>query len=309
MGENCLVLGGNGFLGSHLSESLVSAGFEVTVFDIFPQGQSNLEAIIDKIKVIEGDFCDNKKVANALDDMDYVFHYISTTNPITAKDDPIYDAKTNIISSINLFQNILHSNVKKIIFPSSGGTIYGNIDVGLINEDHPLKPINPYGISKLTIEKYLQYYHQIHGLDYLILRYSNPFGERQNPYGKQGVIPIFLNKILRGEQIVAYGDGSMIRDYIYISDAIEATLAVLEKTSKEKIFNIGRGVGTSLNELIDIISEIVDMDVMPRYTGESKGYVTRFVLDNSKIKKYTGWEPTTTLREGIAKTWEWVKNY
>lgn len=303
----CLIFGGNGFIGSHLAEGLVKKGYDVTVFDNFKIGRMNLDTVIDKIEIIKGDFFNETDVCNALKDVDYVFHYISTTIPATAIKDPIYDIESNIIESVKLFQNAVNNNVKKIVFPSSGGTIYGETTRVRIRETDPVNPVNPYAISKLTIEKYLHYFEYMYGMDYTILRYSNPYGERQNPYGKQGVIPIFLNKIKHGEQPVIYGDGSMIRDYIYIKDAVDATIAVLEEKTNEKIFNVGSGKGTSLVELIDIMSEVVGQKVVPDYIKDSGTYIPKIVLDISRIQKETGWKPTTELSEGIKKTREWIK--
>ena len=303
----CLIFGGNGFIGSHLAEGLVKRGYDVTVFDNFKIGRMNLDTVIDKIEIIKGDFFNETDVCNALKDVDYVFHYISTTTPATAIKDPIYDIESNIIGSVKLFQNAVNNNVKKIVFPSSGGTIYGETTRIRIRETDPVNPVNPYAISKLTIEKYLHYFEYMYGMDYTILRYSNPYGKRQNPYGKQGVIPIFLNKIKHGEQPVIYGDGSMIRDYIYIKDAVDATIAVLEEKTNEKIFNVGNGKGASLNELIDIMSGVVGHKVVSEYVKDSGIYIPKIVLDISRIQKETGWKPTTELSDGISKTWEWIK--
>ncbi|MEA2077807.1 MAG: NAD-dependent epimerase/dehydratase family protein [Candidatus Marinimicrobia bacterium] len=303
----CLIFGGNGFIGSHLAEGLVKKGYAVTVFDNFKIGRMNLDTVRDKIEIIKGNFLNESDVRNALKDVDYVFHYICTTTPATAMKDTIYDIESNIIGSVKLFQNAVDNNVKKIIFPSSGGTIYGETTGGQISESYPVNPVNPYAISKLTIEKYLHYFNYVYGIDYTILRYSNPYGERQNPYGKQGVIPIFLNKIKHGEQPVIYGDGSTIRDYIYIEDAVDATIAILEKKRDEKIFNVGSGKGTSLNELIDIMSGVVSQRVVPEYIKDTGIYIPKIVLDISRIQKVTGWKLTTELCEGINKTWEWIK--
>ena len=306
--KKCIVFGGSGFIGSHLAEGLVRKGYNVTVFDNFKSGTMNLENIINEIEIIQGDFFNESEVNNALKDVDYVFHYISTTTPATAIKDPIYEIESNIIGSVKLFQNSIENNVKKIIYPSSGGTIYGNKTINLSRESDPINPVNPYAISKLTIEKYLYYFNYLYGLDYTILRYSNPYGERQNPFGKQGVIPIFLNKIKYGEKPVIYGDGSMIRDYIYIKDLIDATLAVFEKETSEKIFNVGSGMGTSLNELIDIISEVTGKKIIPTYVEDCSTYVPKIILDISKIQNEVGWEQSTQLRAGIEKTWEWLKS-
>ncbi len=303
----CLVLGGNGFIGSHLAEGLVKAGYDVKIFDNFKRGTKNLDAIIDKIEIIKGDFWNEDDVCDALKDIDFLFHYISTTTPATAIKNPICDIESNIIGSVKLFQNAVLNNVKKIIFPSSGGTIYGDSTGVPMKETDQLNPINPYAISKLTIEKYLHYFNQVHGMDYTILRYSNPYGERQNPSGKQGVIPIFLNKIKHGEQPVIYGDGSMVRDYIYVKDAVDATLAIFKEKTNEKVFNVGSGYGVSLNELIDIMSDVVGQKILPYYTENSGTYIPKIVLDISRIQNTTGWRPTTELSDGVNKTWDWIK--
>jgi len=304
----CVILGGNGFIGSHLAEGLVKAEYDVTIFDNFKRGTKNLDAIIDKINIIKGDFWNEDDVCDALNEVDFLFHYISTTTPATATKNPIYDIESNIIGSVKLFQNAVMNNVKKIIFSSSGGTIYGDTTGVPMKETDPLNPINPYAISKLTIEKYLHYFNQIHGMDYTILRYSNPYGERQNPSGKQGVIPIFLNKIKHHEQPVIYGDGSMVRDYIYIKDAIDATLAIFEKKTNEKVFNVGSGDGTSLNDLIEIMSDISNEKIVPTYMENHGVYIHKIMLDISKIKKETGWNPKINMQEGIERTKLWIDN-
>jgi UDP-glucose 4-epimerase len=304
--ESCLVFGGNGFIGSHLAESLVQKGYRVKVFDNFRNGMANLETIKDRIEVISGEFLNEDDVRKALKNIDYVFHYVSTTIPATAKNNPIYDIESNVIGSVKLFQNAVTANIKKVIFSSSGGTIYGEAPNLPIGESDPTNPIDPYGISKLSIEKYLYYFNYNYGLDYAIFRYSNPYGPRQNPNGKQGVIPIFLNKIKQNEQPTIFGDGSMIRDYIYIEDAINATIAVFESKTSEKIFNVGSGKGKSINELLADISEIVEKKIVPNYLKQNGTYVQKVVLDISKIRSLTSWKPTIPLEEGIRQTWSWI---
>jgi UDP-glucose 4-epimerase len=304
---NCLIFGGNGFIGSHLAEGLVDKGYAVKVFDIFPTEMTNLEDIKDKIEIIKGNFLNDDDVIKALKNVDYVFHYISTTVPSTAKKNPIFDLQTNVIGSIKLLQHSLKANIKKFIYSSSGGTVYGEPSKLPICETDDTNPVDPYGISKLTIEKYLFYFNNINGLDYRILRYSNPYGERQNPFGIQGVIPVFLNKIKLGQNPVIYGDGSTIRDYIYIKDAIRATLAVLESQTRERIFNVGSGKGTSLNDVVSIMSGIVGKRIIPEYLENSGNYVNNIVLDTSKLQREVGWNPNITLEEGIRLTWEWIR--
>lgn len=279
MKKNCIIFGGNGFIGSHLAEGLIKRGYSVRIFDKFPSGTRNLSNIIEDIEVISGDFLNKESVSDALDGMDILFHYISTTNPATSVDNPIYDIKTNIVGSIQLFQSAIEADVTRIIYPSSGGTIYGETGGGPINESQPLNPVNPYAISKLAIERYLYYFKEKFDVDFTILRYSNPYGERQNPYAKQGVIPIFLNKILKGESPVIYGDGTATRDYIYIKDAIDATIAVLTSDTKERVLNIGSGQETSLNDLIKVICEVTNKSCQPVYIDEGRAYISKFILD------------------------------
>jgi UDP-glucose 4-epimerase len=306
MGKNCIIFGGNGFIGSHLAESLVNRGYAVTIFDKFQSGTGNLSDILDEIEIISGDFLNRDAVSGALEGMDLLFHYISSTNPATSIADPVFDIESNIAGSVQLFQAAVKAGVRKVIFPSSGGTIYGKTGGEPIRESCPLNPVNPYAISKLAVERYLDYFFQSSGLEYLILRYSNPYGERQNPYAKQGVIPIFLNKIKNNERPVIYGDGSAIRDYIYIKDAIDATVAVVTGTTRERVFNIGSGQETSLNQLIDIMSEVTGKVCLPEYVNDEGVYLSKFVLDISRIKQETGWQPAVPLKDGIARTWEWI---
>jgi len=304
---NCLVLGGNGFLGSHIAEALAKKNNNVRVFDRFTHGMKNLDSFSEKIEIVKGDFFHEPDLKNAMKDMDIVFHYISTTNPVTSLNNPQYDLETNVIGSVRMLQIASDYGVKKVVFPSSGGTIYGEPKTVPIAEDAPTYPVNPYAISKLTIEKYLNYFFHDYGMDYLILRYSNPYGERQSPYGKQGIIPIFLNKIKTGETPTIFGDGSAIRDYIYIEDAVNATLLLFEKNIEDKIFNVGSGRGVTVNELVSVISEITGQSINPIYTNDNAIYIQKIILDISKIRRATGWSPGTGLLEGITKTWEWIK--
>jgi UDP-glucose 4-epimerase len=302
----CLVLGGNGFIGSHLVEGLINHGYDVKVFDCFTNGISNLKTSLKGLEIIKGDFLRDEEIGAALKNVDLVFHYISTTIPVTAKNDPIYDIETNVVGTVKLLQRALNSNVKKIIFSSSGGTVYGEPENLPVNEKNLNNPIDPYGISKFTIEKYLYYFHHAYGLDYKILRYSNPYGERQNPDGRQGIVPIFLNKIKRGECPTVYGDGTMVRDYIYVKDAVEATLSVIKSDTTEKIFNVGSGEGKSINEIIQVISKVTGKKIEVKYAKGYMNYVSRIILDVSKIQSLTGWRPATTLEEGVRRTWQWI---
>lgn len=304
----CLVVGGNGFIGSHLSERLLREGYEVAVLDRFKSGVNNLWEISGQIEIFRGSYLDQELLRTAMEGMDYVFHYASSTTPATSIADPVYEIESNLLGSVRLLQIARDEGVKKVIFPSSGGTIYGEPKRLPVREEDCALPSNPYAISKWAVERYLHHFHELYGLDYLILRYSNPYGERQSPYGMQGVIPIFLNRIKHNQRPVIYGDGSMVRDYIYITDIIDATSILFERVIKDKVFNVGSGIGVSLNEIIKTMYSILGEEIRPIYEiNSSRTYVTSIVLDIAKIETKTGWKPSTSIEEGIRKTWIWIK--
>jgi UDP-glucose 4-epimerase len=278
----------------------------VKVFDTFKGGSKNLTFIRNSIELVKGDFFSENDVTSALKDVDYVFHYISTTNPASSLKDPVFDIQSNVIGSVKMFEYAQQADVTRIFFSSSGGTVYGEPTSVPIKESAPANPINPYAISKLAIEKYLEYFHHQYGTEYVIFRYSNPYGERQNPLGNQGVIPIFLNKIKNNKSPIIFGDGHSVRDYIYIQDAIDATLAVVKKDMKNSVYNIGNGKGTTLNELIQIMREVTGKEITPQYIPDPGKYISKIVLDIEKIRNNTGWSPKTDIHEGIMKTWKWI---
>jgi UDP-glucose 4-epimerase len=305
----CLLLGGNGFLGSHLAMSLAKKGYAVRIYDNFNTGKSNLQNIDANVEIINGDYLNLDQVEVALQGVDYLFHYISTTVPVTAANNPVYDIQTNLVNSVKIFQIAIKNNIKRVIFPSSGGTVYGEPVSIPVKESDALNPQDPYGISKMAIETYLKYFNRISGLDYLILRYSNPYGERQNPQNPQGVIPVFLNQIKHGESPMIYGDGSMARDYIYVGDAIEATVAAFEAKTEHKVFNVGSGKSTSLNDLVRMISNVVGKKIIPIYLPDNIVRVQKTMLDITLIRDQVGWVPTTDLKTGIEFTWKWMNSF
>lgn len=300
----CIIFGGNGFIGSHLAVKLAENGYEVCIFDKFSCGVPAIPR--NNIKLIKGNFFDSKAVDESLKGVDYVFHFISATNPATSMKDPIYDIESNVIGSVKLFQSCIKNDVDKIIFSSSGGTIYGNPMHVPVKETDPCNPINPYAIGKLTIEKYIKYFNYLYGIDYKILRYSNPYGEGQNPQAEQGVIPIFLNKIKHNECPVVYGDGSAVRDYIYIKDAIEATFDLVTKETNFKTFNIGSGAGISIRVLVKVISYVIGKDVKLDFRENPPAYIPKIILDVSRLTQETGWKPRWDIYKGVERTWEWI---
>lgn len=305
--ERCVLFGGSGFVGSHLAGGLVREGYDVRIFCRDPD-TSNLAGIRGDVEIIRGDFLNEPDVKQALDGADYLFHFISTTNPVTAAADPVYDVATNITGSVRLFQAAADSGVKKIFFSSSGGTVYGETRQDSISEDAPLRPQNPYGISKVAIENYLRFFRHTYGMEYLVFRYSNPYGERQNPLAKQGVIPVFLNRIRHNESPVIFGDGSAIRDYIYIQDAVDATLACLHRRFPDPVLNVGSGQGVSLTQLVECMAGVTGMPVRPTYVDDSRTFVSKIVLDITRISSATGWVPKVSLQNGLERTWSWISS-
>lgn len=296
-----LVLGGSGFIGSHLCEQLVEAGHDVTIFHSPGATLANLAAIKSQIKIVEGDFNNARDLEKVVPDAEIVVHLISATLPGSSLLNPVYDIQMNLVSSVQLFEQCVKASVEKVVFVSSGGTVYGIPSEQPIRETHPLNPISPYGISKLAIEKYLALFHHHYGLDYTVLRVSNPFGHRQESSRGQGVIASWLDKVSRGEAVEVWGDGSVVRDYVYIEDVVRAIHQAILKSTTEKIFNVGSGKGHSLLELHAIFENQVDKPISIAFREVQKVDVPVNILDISLIGTYLGWTPAVSIEEGLEK--------
>ena len=307
-GKNCVIYGGGGFIGSHLCDELLKNGFNVTVFDKLNFNHSNIAHNISSIKIIEGDFNNVVDLRNSLKEIDIVFHLVSSTLPATSNQNPVYDVETNLISTLKLLNLSKESGVKKVVFISSGGTVYGYPEKIPIPENHPRKPICSYGIVKKTIEDYLFMFYKLYGLDYYIFRLSNPYGERQNPLVAQGVIPVFLRKLFLKEKIEIWGNGEIIRDYIYINDVVRLIVKSLDIKIENQIFNISSSIGVSLNELLMIMGKIVNINPDILYKEARTVDVSVNVLDNSLARKTFDWNPETDLNTGIKKTLQYIEN-
>lgn len=307
MAKKCLILGGGGFIGSHLADSLLDKGYEVVIFDKLNFSRKNIEGILGRVKIIEGDFNNEIDLKNSLTGIDYAFHLVSSTLPASSNENPIYDVETNLVSSLRFLNEAVVNKISRVIFISSGGTVYGVHDRTPVKENHPQKPICSYGIIKKTIEDYLYMFDKLYGLDYRVFRLSNPYGERQNPFVAQGVVPVFLKKIIKGETIEIWGDGGVERDYIYISDAVKALVKSLEIDTKEKIFNLSSGEGHTLNNILAVMEKVTGIRPMVIYKEKRNVDVPVSVLDNSLISSVYGWKPGTPLEKGIKKTYEYLK--
>ncbi|WP_318244874.1 NAD-dependent epimerase/dehydratase family protein [Microbacterium pullorum] len=295
------MIGGNGFVGSHVVDALARDGHDVRVFDRFSNGRARFEA--GNVERVTGDFMNVGEVKEAVRDREIVFHFLSTTTPATAEIDPLLDVRTNITSSIELFRACAELGVEHVYFASSGGAIYGDTSAVSLSESTTPNPISPYAIGKLTIEGYLRYFGRTAGLRSTALRISNPFGPRQHRDRKQGVIPIFLRSIARGEPIVVYGDGSMVRDYIYVEDVADMICAMVGKPSAGPVVNIGSGTPYSVNEIVDVVAAVTGIQPMTERRATPPTFVERVVLDTSTYRSHFGTPKHTPLREGIEATW------
>ena len=305
----CLLLGGGGFLGSHLCDALLVKGYAVRIFDRPNLKRYRVFSANEDVEWVEGDFANQEDVAQAVLGCDLVYHLVSTTLPKSSNDNPVYDIETNVVSSLHLLELVRKENLRKIIFISSGGTVYGIPHEPPIKETHLTDPVCSYGISKLTIEKYLHLYHSLYGLDYCVLRLANPFGERQRVTATQGAVAVFLNKALTNEIIEIWGDGSVIRDYIYISDAVDAMVRAIHNRGEHRLYNVGSGIGHSLNEVLDEIEDVLGRQVSRSYVEGRALDVPVSVLDIERVKEDLKWSPCVDFREGLERTANWIKNF
>ncbi|MBI5429092.1 MAG: NAD-dependent epimerase/dehydratase family protein [Nitrosomonadales bacterium] len=299
-----LVIGGSGFIGSHLVDALLHAGHKVRVFDRNPEP---FRAPVPGVEYSYHDFNDVAALAEALEGVDVVYHLLCTTVPSTSNLDPISDIQSNLIGTVKLLQLMLKKGVVRIVYLSSGGTVYGVPSTIPVPEEHPLQPICSYGVVKVATENYLFMFQELYGLRPVILRPSNPYGERQGHGGVQGVIGTFLRKIKASEKIEIWGDGSVVRDYVHISDLISLCLKVVERDSCG-VFNAGSGVGHSVLEILNVIEAVTGISVDPVFKPSRNYDVPSVILDTSKATRKFDWQPRVDLSEGVTSTWRWMND-
>jgi len=305
--ERCLIIGGCGFLGSYAAESLLKAGYNVRIFDKPCVDTVNINDFINNIEFYYGDISNLADIKSAVKDVDYIFHFAGTTNPQTAAEDPVFDLESNVAGTLNLLETARRKKIQKIVFSSSGGTVYGFPKKLPIAEDHPTDPICAYGVSKLAIEKYLQFYSHMYNLKYVILRFANPYGPRQNLNIPQGAIVHFLHSIYKRNKIEIWGDGSVIRDYFFVKDLIGLFPKLLTQKADNKIFNIGQGRGQTLKQIIDIMQLVLEVKPLISHFKSRKIDIPVNYLKVTKVKNELGWAATTGLEEGIIDTWNWIR--
>lgn len=297
-----LVLGGGGFIGSHLVTALLAQGYSVRVLERPYRQRSPVLPAHPKLEWQEGDFGNTQDILRALNGVDTVFHLVSTTQPKSSNDDPAFDVTSNLLATLNLLEQMRAHPAAKLLFVSSGGTVYGTPRQTPIPETHPTEPVCSYGIVKLAIEKYLALYRLLHGLDYRVLRVANPYGPGQEANHAQGVVGTFLSRVLHDQPIEVWGDGSVVRDYLYISDTVQALLKAARYDGEERIFNIGSGQGHSVREIIGAVEQATGKAARASYTAARKFDVPVSVLDIARAGRELGWQPEVDLNEGLRLT-------
>lgn len=309
-GRKCLVLGGAGFIGSYIAEELLGAGFKVTIFDKVKNAK-NIEHVINKVRFVAGDMLKSSDIAAVLPGHDSVIHLACSSLPESSMVDPFYEIKTDIIPSMQFIVLAQKYGIKKIVFSSSGGTVYGIAGQTPISETHPTNPLNMYGVSKLTIENILQVYNRNYKMNNISLRTSNAYGEKQRTAGDFGAVAVFLGEIVRGEKITIWGDGSTIRDFIHIKDVAKAFLKalLLDENVMTSTFNIGSGIGTSLNELIVMLEDITGLSANIVYKQARPFDVPVNVLDVSLARDVLSFRASISLYDGLKSFFDYIKRY
>jgi UDP-glucose 4-epimerase len=305
----CVIFGGGGFIGSAIADRLLKDGHELRIFErprVLPYRQFSAS---EKVEWVTGDLLSIHDVTDAVTGMDAVLHLVSFTLPKSSNDDILYDIQTNVVATVQLLNTMLAQNVKRILFISSGGTVYGVPQYIPIDENHPTDPMVSYGVTKLMIEKYLLMYQRLHGIRPIILRVSNPYGPRQRVETAQGAATVFLYKALHNLPVEIWGDGSIIRDYIYISDVAEAFAMALNYEGHKNIFNISSGRGTSLNDLIVEIEKVLERKISTNYMDARPFDVPVSVLSNVLAAHELKWSPQVDFNVGIAYTRDWFEDH
>jgi len=298
-----MVTGGCGFIGSHIVDAYVAKGHDVVIIDNLSTG--NINNLNPRAKFYEEDINSDLDKIFRREKFELINHHAAQINVRTSVDDPVYDARINVLGTVNLLKFASKYAIKRFVYASSGGAVYGEPEQYPINEGTPLNPLSPYGASKVAAEHYITTFARLYGMDYVIFRYSNVYGPRQIIKSEAGVISIFIDRIFRNESCSVYGDGKQIRDYVYVGDIVAANMLALN--CAPNIFNIGTNVETSVNDLIDIFSKILKKDVAHQHVDPRPGEVQRNVLDYRHAWSVIQWQPKTQLKDGIAETFEYFK--
>lgn len=303
--RSALVTGGAGFIASHIVNAYLDAGLHVVVLDDLSSGDR--QNIDPRATFVEGDIRDGAAIDRALGDgVDVINHHAAQADVRVSVTDPAFDADINIVGSLRLLQRAAQRGVKKIVFASSGGAAYGEPVSSPQTEEHPTRPLSPYGCAKLSLEQYLFFYREVYGIPFVALRYANVYGPRQRKEGEAGVVAIFAGKLHEHQPVLINGDGGQTRDYVFVRDVVRANLAALGDDVAGP-FNVGTGVETSVNELYAALARHFDSAPAPDHAPAKKGEQMRSVLDGSKLRRLASLPDPVSLAEGLVETVAWIK--
>lgn len=302
------VVGAAGFLGQHITLALLAEGYAVRAFDRVPFASRLLPGgAHPRLTALTGDFFDARCLEGVLAGCSCCVHLVSTTIPQSSNADPGKDIRENLLGTVGLLEAMRAVGVPKIVFASSGGTVYGIPQTRCVAETHPAQPLCSYGIVKLAVEKYLALYRELYGLEYLALRVSNPYGPLQRLDASQGVVGVFLGRILHNQPLTVWGDGSVVRDFVYVEDAARAFALAAASSIPAAVLNIGSGVGASLKRIIELLQTTTGRPVEVRYLAGRVFDVPCSILDIGLARRMLGWRPAVDMEEGLRKTWDWVR--
>ena len=303
-GARCLVLGGGGFIGTNVCKALLVRGANVEAF-----GRPPTHNYLSLVQWRPGELADVDALAAALANQDYVIHLIGGVGPVQSNDDPVRDVEENLVPTLRLIDLCQRAKVQRLIFASSGGTVYGISENKPITEEHPTNPITAYGINKLAAEKYLGLARRLHGLDIIVLRIANPYGPFQYARKQQGFVGTLIARALAGQSIEIWGDGTVIRDFVHVEDVAEAIIAALNYNGIEWVFNVGSGKGRSLREVVEGVTSVTNLSTRQIvYIPARSADVPVNILDISRIKKAMGWRPIVDWEEGLTQTIAWMRS-
>lgn len=298
-----LVLGGCGFIGSHVVDALIAGGHQVAVMDRSPLRE---DCDWPQVRHFQGDLSQSAVIADALAGIDVVYHLVSTTFPSTSNLDPIADIEGNLIATVRLLDLMREAGCRRIVYFSSGGTVYGEPEIVPVHESHPLHPICSYGVVKVAIENYLFMYDHLYGLQPIVLRASNPYGPRQGKTGLQGLIGTMFNRLQHDQQLTVWGDGETVRDYIYVRDLARLALLVGEDCTHTGVFNAGSGQGYSVNQLLALMPGVTGAELLVDRQPARSFDVHKIVLAIEAAYTTFGWKPATSIEDGLKATWNYM---
>jgi|SRR5215469_1606846 len=304
-----LVTGGAGFIGSHTVDALVAAGAgEVAVLDDLSAGKRH--QVNARATLYQTDLRDAAAVASVVEKVkpELIFHLAAQMDVRRSVADPAFDAQVNLVGFLNLIESARKHGLKRVVFSSTGGAIYGEQDNFPCDEDHPKRPVSPYGVAKLATEAYLFFYKVEYGIDYLALRFGNVYGPRQDPHGEAGVVAIFCGRILDGQAVTIYGDGTQTRDYVYVGDVVRAVTAAGSSRASGIALNIGTGIETDVNDLYSTLASIADFPTKAEHAAARPGEQKRSVISPARAAKELGWRPEKKLADGLEATYKFFKD-